>query len=125
MNWGRIVFYGVVLWFVPFALSVALFGIHDTNRSLFESLVTLTGITLAVFAAYLALQREARPSLLRGVAIGLVWAGISIAIDLPIFLLVFHVGLLNYLEDIALTYVAFPIIACGIALAMGRPNAAR
>ena len=118
MNWVRIVLYGVALWLVPFALSFALFGIHDTDRSLFESLITLTGVGLAILAAYFNFRDAPHPTLREGLVVGLVWAGISIAIDLPIFLLGFHLGLLNYLEDIALTYLAFPIIAVGVAQSM-------
>lgn len=118
MNWLRIVLFGVALWLVPFMVSVALFGIHDTDRSLFESLITLTGVGLAVLAAYFVFRDVPHPTLREGLAVGLTWAGISIVIDLPIFLLGFHFGLLNYLEDIALTYVAFPIIAVGIAHSM-------
>jgi hypothetical protein len=118
LNWIRIILLGIVLWLVPFALSVALFGIHDTDRALFESLVTLTGITLAVFAAYLALRHEPRASMAQGALVGLAWAGISIAIDLPIFLFGFHFQIADYIKDVALTYIAFPIIGAGIGRAL-------
>lgn len=49
--------------------------------------------------------------------LGLAWAAVSIVIDLPIFLLVFQMSLPDYTADIALTYLAFPAITTGIALA--------
>lgn len=52
--------------------------------------------------------------------LGFAWAAISIAIDLPIFLYVFHMALPDYAADIALTYLAFPAITAGIALATRR-----
>jgi hypothetical protein len=44
----------------------------------------------------------------------------SIVIDLPIFLAVFRMTLPDYAADIALTYLAFPAVTTGIALAQQR-----
>ena len=118
MNWRRIVAYGVVLWLVPFAVSFVLFAIHDSNRALFESLITVVGVAVAVGAALVFFRsvRDVRPA--SGIAVGFAWAAISIVIDLPIFLFVFHMPLPDYAADIALTYLCFPLIVGGIAAAM-------
>ena len=75
------------------------------------------GVVIAVIAA-LSYFRDIRSADLRhGLVLGFAWAAISIAIDLPIFLLVFQMTLPDYAADIALTYLAFPAITTGIALA--------
>jgi hypothetical protein len=58
-----------------------------------------------------------RCRLREGLTLGFAWAAISVGIDLPIFLYVFHMALADYAADIALTYLAFPAITGGIALA--------
>jgi hypothetical protein len=52
-----------------------------------------------------------------------VWAAISILIDLPILLPIFHMPLADYAVDIALTYLAFPLVTLGVALGGGGGSA--
>jgi hypothetical protein len=118
MHWARAAIFGVVLWLVPFAVAFLMFGVRQDNRALFESLITVVGVLSAVVAA-LAYFRKARPvGWIGGLAVGVFWAAVSIVLDLPIFLAVFNMPLAEYVADIALTYLAFPIIVGGIAEAM-------
>jgi hypothetical protein len=120
MNWRRLVGYGILLWLVPFGVSFVIFGLRDENRALFESLITVLGVGMAVAATLLYFRDVTRPGAGAGLMVGTVWAVISIAIDLPIFLLVFNMSLVDYMSDIALTYLSFPLIAVGTALGGGR-----
>jgi hypothetical protein len=117
MNWKRAVGYGLVLWAIPFAVSFFLFPVREANRPLFESAIAVIGVTVAVIATLRYFRDVNTINLGSGPTIGFVWAAISVLIDLPIFLLVFKMDLLHYLADVALTYLAFPAIATGIALA--------
>ncbi|MEO8683745.1 MAG: hypothetical protein ABI414_02775 [Devosia sp.] len=103
-----------------FALSFVLFGVRESNRALFESLITVVGVSLAVVAALHYFRDSLAPDLRQGVTLGFAWLAISVAIDLPIFLAVFHMSLADYGSDIALTYLAFPAITTGIAFAQRR-----
>jgi uncharacterized membrane protein YbhN (UPF0104 family) len=120
MNWKRVLVYGVALWGVPFAASFVLFGVRQSNRPLFESLITVIGVALAVIGALYYFRDNRSPDLRQGAILGFAWAAISIVIDLPIFLAVFQMTLPDYAADIALTYLAFPAITVGIALAQQR-----
>jgi hypothetical protein len=120
MNWSRALVYGVALWAVPFALSFVIFGLRADNRALFESLITVVGVASAVVATLAYLRDGSRGGVIEGIGLGLVWAAISIVIDLPIFLLVFKMSLGDYAADIALSYLSFPIITTGMTLAKGR-----
>jgi len=117
MNWKRVVGYGLVLWLVPFLIAFVLFRVRQDNRALFESLITVTGVACAVLASLGYFRDASRPGPAPGLGVGIAWAAISIAIDLPIFLEVFGMSLSEYAADIALTYLAFPAITLGIALA--------
>jgi hypothetical protein len=118
MSWKRIAGYGIVLWLVPFLASLALFGVRQNNRALFESLITVVGVGCAVTASLLFFRQVRKAGLLPGLEVGFAWALISVLIDLPIFLKVFGMPLPEYAADIALTYLAFPLITTGIAIAM-------
>lgn len=117
MNWKRVVGYGLALWAGPFVVSVALFGIRNNNRALFESLITVIGVTAAVAAALFYLRDCQSADFRHGLTLGVAWAAISVAADLPIFLGLFGMPLADYAADIALTYAAFPAIGAGMALA--------
>ena len=120
MKWTRAAVCGVLLWALPFAVSFVLFGIRETNRALFESMITVVGVTLAVAAAVYYFRDSRAPGLREGLATGFAWLAISVVIDLPIFLGVFHMSPADYGSDIALTYLAFPAITTGIVLAQRR-----
>jgi hypothetical protein len=125
MNWKRVVGYGVALWSLPFVLSFMLFPIREANRPLFESLITVIGVLIAVTAAVLYFRDSKRFDISSGIILGVVWAAISIGLDIPIFLLVFHMNFIDYMADIALTYMAFPAITVGIALARYKATTTR
>lgn len=116
MNWQRATVFGILLWLVPFAVAFVLFGIRQDNRALFESIITVVGVFSAVVAS-VAYFSNRQPSLGDGVSIGLFWAAVSILIDLPVFLFIFNMPLGEYVADIAVSYLAFPIITTGIAVA--------
>ncbi len=123
MNWKRVAWLGLALWAAPFLLAVLIFGIRTDNRALFESIITVVGVWSAV-AGSLIYFRKAKRSPTLGLQVGLVWAGISVLIDLPIFLGVFRMSVGEYFADIALTYLAFPAIALAAAAAPSAPLAA-
>ena len=123
MDWKRVVTLGLGLWLVPFLVSVVLFGVRADHRALFESLITVVGVTCAVAAALWYFRVRSVAGLREGVLLGAAWAATSILIDLPLFLVVFQMAPADYLADIALTYLAFPVITTGIALALQQSRA--
>lgn len=122
MGWKRIIGYGIAAWLAPFLFSFVLFPIRQSDRALFESLITVIGVAVAVAASLLFFRRAEDVGPATGMAVGLAWAVISLLFDLPIFLGVFHMTLPDYAADIALTYLAFPLIAGGIAAAKHSPR---
>lgn len=120
MKWWRVLGLGIGLWALPFLVAFVLFALRETNRPLFESVITVVGVTLAVVASLSYFRDAARPDLRSGLLLGIAWLAISVIIDLPIFIVVFGMSLPKYAADIAVTYLCFPVIAAGIAIAQGR-----
>jgi hypothetical protein len=122
MTLKRIIGYGVLVWLVPFAASVLLYGVRQADRALFESLISVVGIGVATAAALKFFARVERPGWIDALWVGLAWALVSIALDLPIFLGLFGFSLTDYGADVALGYVGMPVIAVGIVMARQAPS---
>lgn len=118
-HWRRAVAYGVLVWLVPFLVAFAIFAVKESWRSLFESImaVTVAAVTVVASGKYF---RSHPPQCVRpGLVLGVLWALISIAIDLPLMLSPpINYPVPEYFADIGLTYVMIPIITAGMAQAV-------
>ena len=114
----RAILLGMANWAVVFAAAIALSGIKESWRLLFESLmpVVLAASTTALALVYF----RARPlaTVREGLLVGILWAAISLAIDLPLMLPPpMSMSLAEYLGDVGVAYLAIPIITSGLAAA--------
>jgi signal transduction histidine kinase len=118
LHWLAAIGYGLVVWAVPFTTAMVLLPWREPWRSLFESAMAVT-LVLVVTGLAIAFFRHYPPkSAFQGLALGVSWALISIAFDLPLMLgPPVNMGLTEYLADIGLTYLAIPAITTGIAFA--------
>jgi len=107
----RALLYGFLVWLIPFAISVCLFGIRKANRPLFESIME---VVLAVCAATFLnfyFRRVERRFLAEGAMLGLLWCAMSILFDLPLFSHgPMQMPLAPYLSDIGVAYLMYPAI---------------
>jgi hypothetical protein len=82
---GRLLRFGFLSWLAPFAVSVCLFPVRQSNRPLFESMmaavVALSGA--ALFSLYL--RKVDRGFRRQGLLAGWLWCAMNIAFDLPMF----------------------------------------
>lgn len=111
------VLYGIGVWVGLVLISLILLPAEGKHEALYESikLSALAGVTLGFTIRYLS--RPGGGSLGEGVLIGLVWAAVTIALDLVLFALgAFNIGLGTYFTDVASSYLAMPVIT---TLAMG------
>ena len=112
---GRLLGFGFLSWLAPFAVSVCLFPIRQSNRPLFESLmaavVALSGA--ALFSLYL--RRIDRGFRRQGVLAGCLWCAMNIAFDLPMFSFgPMQMPVVRYLADIGVAYLALPSVCVPI-----------
>jgi uncharacterized membrane protein YpjA len=121
----RSVVYGFLIWLVPLIVSFVIFGWHESERPLFESImavaVTATTAVLGIFY----LRSVTRDFLREGIAIGVTWYVIAVVIDLLMFMWGpedMRMTFADYMKDIGITYLIIPVvtIALGYALAGGR-----
>ena len=111
------VLYGILIWIVVFAVSFAIFPIHDSNRLLFESIMPVAVVASVVLFSILYFRRLDKGFLNEGIKLGLLWVITNIVIDLPLFLLEgspMKVTLAEYLFDIGVTYLMIPVITIGM-----------
>jgi hypothetical protein len=120
----KAVLFGFSLWLIPFAVSILIFPLRTTQRSLFESIMPVVIAVWTVFFSMLYLTRIEGNFLKEGIFIGIFWLLISIILDLIVFLGPLKMPLQDYLSDIAVTYLIIPTIAIGYGYQMAHPRAA-
>lgn len=118
----KIVLFGLLLWLIPFLVSLVVFPLKESNRALFESIMPLVLTIVAIKLSYYYLRKIRTGYLKEGLMIGLIWYIMMVAIDLIMFLpqSPMHMNLTDYMMDIGITYLIVPVITTGMAyLAQG------
>ncbi len=109
-NITRIVIYGLAIWALPFGIGMLLFSIQQSSPSLFDSLMSITFTSGTVYFSYKFLKPKIDNSHASLFYIGIAWVVICLAIDLPLFLLVFGVTASKYWSDIGINYLVIPVV---------------
>ncbi len=118
-SWRRALLCGVGVWFVPFVIAIAIYGLHASERALFESLmaVAVVGATVEFATVYLRVV-EGR-FVREGVLIGVAWFAIAFAIDLLMFSWgPMKMAFVDYVKDIGVTYLVIPTITVGMGIVL-------
>lgn len=121
--WKKVIGFGVVVWLVPFVISLGLYtadGQPRFSEDLFESVMA---VSLAATTAAMA-YRLFKPMIsigTSGLVIGVVWAAISIGLDIPTIILSLGMAPMQYMVDVAMTYLMIP----AITIAVGKTARAR
>ncbi len=113
-NLRKILTYGFLIWLIPFVVSILIFGIHDTNRPLFESIMPNAVVISVVIFSILLFKELTGNFVQETLKVGLIWFALSIGIDLLMFMWgPMKMGFVDYMYDIGITYLLIPIIAVG------------
>ncbi len=115
----KAIFFGFLIWLVPFAVAFAIFPLRESSRPLFESIMPVVVTMMAVTLGVRYFRDVSRQHVREGVMIGLLWLGISVLIDAPLMLLggPMQMTLAQYAADIGLTYAIIPTVTIGIGAA--------
>ena len=107
----RAFFYGFLVWLIPFITAVLIFRIHESNRPLFESIMAVVIVAVAVFFTGKYFRHVEKYFVKEGVQLGVLWLLISVAADFPFFITgPFAMSPMEYVSDIAVIYLIFPLI---------------
>jgi hypothetical protein len=118
--------YGLLVWLIPFVVSVLIYPLKTRATPLFESIMPVALTACVVFFLIQYFRKSATATLREVVVIGTLWLAISVALDLLMFMWgPMKMTLANYIMDIGLTYLIFPIVAIGFGYAMDKGRAGR
>lgn len=121
-------FYGFLIWLIPFMVAFLIYQIRTSNRALFESIMPVV-VTLCVVLFSIFYFRTVETRFLKeGILLGIIWFVISLVIDLMMFMpeSPMKMSFADYLMDIGLTYLIIPAICVGFGYLLekqGRQNA--
>lgn len=106
-NIKMVLVYGFLMWLIPFLVSFLIFSVHQNNRALFETIMTVMGVGLTVWFS----KRLGGVNLVTG----LVWMAMSLVLDSFVFIWgPLKMDVWVYIGDIGLSYLVFPIITMGM-----------
>ena len=116
-SWKSALRLGLLMWLVPFVVAFLVYPFHESARPLFESVMAVTVTGTAVVLGLRYVGRGAGRG--EGLALGVVWLLVSVTIDAPLMLLggPMQMTVGQYGADVALTYVAIPIVTWGLGVA--------
>ena len=110
----RPLFFGFLVWLIPFAVSVVIYPLKQTGSPLFETIMPVTLTLVGAVFSVLYFKPLKANYIREGWTLGVAFLAISIALDLLLFMwgpMKMTFG--NYVIDIGLTYLIYPIITVG------------
>ncbi len=122
MRSPRVLGYGLGIWLGMVAISLILLPAEGRHEALYESvkLTTMVGLVLGFAIRYLYRRPTATGP--EGVLVGLLWAAVTVAGDLGLYLGgAFNIGLDVYFTDVASSYSVMPVIT-GLAFGLLAPR---
>jgi EamA domain-containing membrane protein RarD len=107
--------YGFLLWLIPFVVAILIFPIRTNLRPLFESIMPVVLTGCVVFFVTLYFTKVEAGFLREGILLGVIWFAISLGLDLLLFMWgPMAMSFADYLMDIGLTYLIFPLVTIGV-----------
>ena len=110
----KLLSFGFLVWLIPFAVSVVIYPLKQTGSPLFETIMPVTLALVGVVFSLLYLKPLKANYLREGWVLGGAFLALSIAIDLLLFMWgPMKMTFADYMIDIGLTYLIYPIITVG------------
>lgn len=107
--------YGFLLWLIPFIVAFLIFPLRESGSPLFETIMPVVLTACVVFFSDLYFKNLETDFLREGIMLGVVWFGISLVLDLLMFMWgPMRMSFIDYMLDIGLTYLIFPIVTIGL-----------
>lgn len=111
MNHKLAILYGIIIWAFVLIISLVISPLHSSERPLFESIMPVALVLVVTVASIKYFQNSKKKTLMAGLCLGLIWLGISLGLDLLLFLWgPMRMTVADYLKDIGATYSLIPIL---------------
>ena len=111
MNHKLAILYGIIIWAFVLIISLIISPLHSSERPLFESIMPVALVLVVTVASIKYFQNSKKKTLMAGLFLGLIWLGISLGLDLLLFLWgPIRMTVADYLKDIGATYSLIPIL---------------
>lgn len=122
MKSSRVLGYGLAVWLGMVGISLILLPAEGKHEALYESVKLTTMVALVLGLAIRYLRKRPMATGPEGVLVGLVWAAVTTAGDLGLYLGgAFNIGLDVYFTDVASSYSVMPVIT-GLAIGLLAPK---
>lgn len=107
-------FYGFLIWVIPFAIAFLIFSIRESNRPLFESIMPVVVVATTIVFTKPYLLKIDKDYYKESIKLGILWLAISIVIDLLMFMQgPMAMTFAEYISDIGVAYLIIPTITVG------------
>ena len=118
----RIVLQGLVVWLVPFTISLPFFeqGALKVDIFAFKTLMMLVSSTVGLWLLSRSIAESDRRPHIAGLFIGMVWLAINWALDFAILLPISDMSVLDYLFSTGLRYLHMPVAGFFMGIAVVR-----
>jgi len=113
---NRSLCHGFLLWLIPLVAALCISPLRTSNRLLFEAIMPVVLAACGTLFAVRLSRLVSAPNLRQATFTAAAWLLIPIVLDLPLFLLQgpMQMSLAEYMTDIGVTYLIYPIIFLGV-----------
>lgn len=110
---------GFLAWLIPFAISFFVFPTKAMFAPFFDTIMAVVVAATGMVLTLLGLRGMKSGFVKEGAVAGIVFFVMSVLIDLPLFSYgPMATSLANYMMDVGLTYLIYPIITVGVGYAL-------
>jgi len=118
-----VLIYGFMIWVIPFLVAMFTYSFRESNRPLFESIMTVVLISCVVGAGIKYFRDVKAEFLQEGIFMGIIWLAVSLVLDFPMFSFgPMKMNTFDYISDIGLMYLIIPIIVIGLGYLLEEKN---
>lgn len=111
MKWKFGIIFGLLVWLIPFVVSLLIYPLKTANSPLFETIMPVVLVLVGSLFLFLYMKKDTYLTPLKGLELGLIFFIISIILDLFMFTEgPMKMSFVDYMLDIGLTYLIYPIL---------------
>lgn len=111
MKWKFGIIFGLLVWLIPFVVSLLIYPLKTANSPLFETIMPVVLVLVGSLFLFFYMEKDTYLTPLKGLELGLIFFIISIILDLFMFTEgPMKMSFVDYMLDIGLTYLIYPIL---------------